>query len=256
MRRTDRRPRATAERERSTWTARREALALGLTRKDGAGRAAGRRPATARAAGLGGSAAQRRTRVRGGGRRRARCRGRRGRGRLRRRRRRPRWNCSRADDAGRAGLLVGGERRRAVPDRDRSWPAACPTVRAGRSTWSARRTRCGRRCAGRWTGWPSSPIWPRARPGAGAPDVRAVTPDGDLVGPRLGRRRAASAPSALEIQAAVDEADAKAAEADRPDRRRRSRTGSSARRRGRSPPRRGRADARAPCTSRTPGWPR
>ncbi len=162
-----------AERDRATWSARREALALGLTRKDGAGAllAAG-----ARLPGLLGSVAALLTV-------------------------RPGYEAAlaaalgavadavavtspadaaaalrllRDDDAGRAGLLVGGgpptlppvlpgstrprRPRRGGPGRG---GRRCRPGRRGRSTCSRRRLRCGRRWGAPWTGSRSWPTWTR-----------------------------------------------------------------------------------------------
>ena len=83
------------------------------------------------------------------------------------------------------------------------------------------------------------------------PGLRAVTRDGDLLGRQVGRRRLGECPSALEVQAAHAEAEAKAVE-----------TASSAADcrpslptgRVGNPNSRRRSNARSPrCTSQTPG---
>ena len=212
-----------ADRERSTWAARREALAIGLTRKDGAGAllaAAHRVPGllgsvaallsvepgheAALAAALGGIAdAVAVSDVDGAA---------------------AAMELLKADDWGRAGLLVGGT----PPTVDRSgWPplpagarwavdlvhapeelrpalhraldrvAVVPDLASGRAL-VARSPGGGQPGGG--------------QPG-GEPGVRAVTPDGDLLGADWAIGGSASAPSVIEVQAAVDEAQQKLDEA-------------------------------------------
>ncbi len=199
----------TAERERSTWTARREALAMGLTRKDGAGAllAAGSRlpgllgsvaallsvePGyeAALTAALGAladavavsSPAQARTAL----------------------------DLLKSTDAGRAGLVVGGTGDR--PGRA-DWPAlpsdarwavevlSCPEpLRAAVESALARvAVVADLDAAERLVGE--------------HPGVRAVTRAGDVLGRDWAAGGSASSPSALEVQAAVDEADQRAGEA-------------------------------------------
>ncbi|MBV9821342.1 MAG: chromosome segregation protein SMC, partial [Actinobacteria bacterium] len=197
----------TADRERSTWTARREALALGLTRKDGAGALLGAdlpgllgsvtallsvesgyeaaltgalgaladavavsSPADARAA----------------------------------------LELLKDTEAGRAGLLVGGA---AEGGTTAGWPALPAGVR-----WAVEVVSCPE---------PLRPAVEQAldrvavvadlaaaeRLVAGQPEIRAVTRAGDVLGRSWAAGGSASSPSALEVQAAVDEADQKAAEA-------------------------------------------
>ena len=206
------------ERDRATWSARREALALGLTRKDGAGAllAAGTRlpgllgsvaalltvrpgHEAALAAALGGIAdavavaspddAAAALRL------------------------------LKEDDGGRAGLLVG---------RVRSTPSTSDGSEAGRRDWPA---------------LPAGAAWaidlveaPDAlRPALhrtlervavvadlraarelveSFPEVRAVTADGDLLGAHWAIGGSGSSPSVIEVQAAVDEADQRVAEAE------------------------------------------
>jgi chromosome segregation protein len=200
----------TAERERSTWTARREALAMGLTRKDGAGAllAAGSQlpgllgsvaallsvepgfeaaltaalgaladavavssPADARAA----------------------------------------LQLLKSTDAGRAGLVVGGAGEHSAAQQD------LPALPSG-ARWAVDVVRCppslraavqaalaqvavvadldeAERLVGEHAG------------------VRAVTRAGDVLGRSWAAGGSSSSPSALEVQAAVDEADQRAAEA-------------------------------------------
>ena len=250
-----------AERDRATWSARKEALALGLTRKDGAGAllAAGTRlpgllgsvaalltvrpgHEAALAAALGGiadavavcSPADAAEALR----------------------------LLKTDDAGRAGLLIGHAAvpgpagdgpagavggavdgggavgRAAVPGRagDGSAGAVDGGALSGDSPGAAR----GR------SGWPALPgaaQWavdlveapPALRPAldraldrvavvvdldsardlvATRPGVRAVTADGDLLGADWAVGGSASAPSVIEVQAAVDEAETRLAEAE------------------------------------------
>ena len=62
-----------------------------------------------------------------------------------------------AADGGRAGLLIAGEHE--LPDRS-ELAGTASRCRPGRWTWSAPRSRCGRRCWPRWTGWRWWPSWP------------------------------------------------------------------------------------------------
>ena len=198
-----------AERERSTWAARRDALALGLTRKDGAGAllAAGSRlpgvlgsvaalltvesgHEAALAAALGAVAdavavaapedAVAALRLLG------------------------------ADDAGRAGLVLGG-----APVRiDRAgWPSLPPDA-----AWAIDVVRVPDALRGS-VGNALDRVAVVAdldvarRLVSAYPDVRAVTRDGDVLGTEWAAGGSASAPSAIEVQAAVDEAQQKADEA-------------------------------------------
>ncbi|MDT4961324.1 MAG: chromosome segregation protein [Pseudonocardiales bacterium] len=198
-----------AERERATWAARADALALGLTRKDGAGALlaagsrlpgllgsvaalltvdAGHEAALAAALGMVADAvavASATDAVSA-------------------------LEVLKHDDAGRAGLLVGG----AGSPMDRSgWPMLPPGA-----VWAVEVIR--------------APVAIRASIEdalhqvavvadlAGAhslvadhPSVRAVTHAGDVLGARWSAGGSASAPSAIEIRAAVDEAQLKADEA-------------------------------------------
>jgi chromosome segregation protein len=198
-----------AERERATWSARADALAMGLTRKDGAGAllAAGSRlpgvlgsvaallsvdagHEAALAAALGAVAdavavaspddAQRALEL------------------------------LKADDAGRAGLLVGGTQY--TVDRSR-WPALPPG-----SAWAVDVVRTPDALRGSVDAALDRialvPDLDAARRLVAAyPDVRAVTGDGDVMGARWSVGGSSSAPSAIEIRAAVDEAQQKADEA-------------------------------------------
>jgi chromosome segregation protein len=199
----------TAERERSTWTARREALAMGLTRKDGAGAllAAGSKlpgllgsvaallsvePGyeAALTAALGAladavavsSPAEARAAL----------------------------QLLKSTDAGRAGLLVGGGADR--PERS-GWPALPAAAR-----WAVEVISC------------PPPLRAAVESAlaqvAVVPDldtaeqlvaehvqVRAVTRSGDVLGRDWAAGGSSSSPSALEVQAAVDEADQRADEA-------------------------------------------
>ena len=200
-----------AERERSTWTARREALTLGLSRKDGAGAllAAGPRVPgllgsvaallaveagyeAALAAALGGVAdAVAVSSVDGAV---------------------AALELLKADDDGRAGLLVGGCPADTGTDRA-SWPAL-----PGGARWAVDLVQAP---------VPLRPALSRALDRvavvpdltaaralvAAEPGVRAVTPDGDLLGADWAVGGSASAPSVIEVQAAVDEAQQKLTEA-------------------------------------------
>jgi chromosome segregation protein len=200
-----------AERDRATWTARKDALSLGLTRKDGAGAllAAGTRlpgllgsvaalltvrpgHEAALAAALGGiadavavtspAAAADALRL------------------------------LKDDDGGRAGLLIGSGSRQEI-QRD-SWPA----LPAG-AEWAVELVEA-----------PAAlrPALDRALDRvavvadldaardvvATVPGIRAVTAAGDLLGADWAVGGSASAPSVIEVQAAVDEAETKLAEAE------------------------------------------
>jgi chromosome segregation protein len=195
-----------AERERSTWAARRDALALSLARKDGAGALlAADLPGvlgsvaavvqvqpgseTAVAAALGAvadavavaSPAVAVTAL----------------GRLK------------EDDAGRAGLLVGG----AAHDDDGAWPALPDGARWAVDLLDAPEalrpalTRALRRVAVVPSLDDARALLERE------PGLRAVTADGDLLGADWAAGGSATAPSLLEVQAAVDEAAARHDEA-------------------------------------------
>ncbi|MBV9592360.1 MAG: chromosome segregation protein SMC [Actinobacteria bacterium] len=206
-----------AERERSTWSARRDALALGLTRRDGAGAllAAGSRlPGVlgsvaallsvdpgyeaALAAALGvladavavGSVADATAAL----------------------------ELLKAEDSGRVALVVGGSPSTGTgsplrPDRA-CWPALPDDA-----SWAVDALRC--------------PDFVRAPIHAALdrvafvadldaairliethPDLRAVTASGDVLGPGWAAGGSASAPSTIEVQAAVDEAQQNADEAE------------------------------------------
>jgi chromosome segregation protein len=204
----------TAERERSTWTARREALAMGLTRKDGAGAllAAGSRlpgllgsmaallsvePGyeAALTAALGvladavvvSSPADARSAL----------------------------QLLKSTDAGRAGLVVGGadlSERSATAERQ-DWPALPAGAR-----WAVEVISCppSLRAAvesalARVAVVPDLEAAERLVTEHGG--VRAVTRAGDVLGRDWAAGGSLSSPSALEVQAAVDEADLRAAEA-------------------------------------------
>ncbi len=201
----------TADRERSTWTARREALAMGLTRKDGAGAllAAGSQlpgllgsvaallsvePGfeAALTAALGAVAdavavstpAEATAALR----------------------------LLRSTEAGRAGLLVGGESE--PPDRA-GWPSlpagarwAVEVVSAPKPLQAAVETALARVAV-------VDDLVEAERLVTEHGDVRAVTRSGDVLGRSWAAGGSASSPSALEVQAAVDEADQQAGEAAR-----------------------------------------
>ena len=206
--------RQVAEREQSTWSARRDALALGLTRKDGAGAllAAGSQlpgvlgavaalltvdpgHEAALAAALGALADAVAVNS-------------------------PRdaadaLTLLKAQDAGRAGLLVGGRGQtaeRGCGDRS-GWPQlpdgagwAADVVHAPPSLGATVAGALDRVAI-------VADLEAAHRLVTAEPTVRAVTPDGDVLGRGFAIGGSASAPSALEIQAAVDEAGTKAADA-------------------------------------------
>jgi chromosome segregation protein len=198
-----------AERDRSTWTARREALALGLARKDGAGAllAAGSRlPGVlgsvaallsvdlgyeaALAAALGtladavavASAHDAAAAL----------------------------DLLKSEDGGRAGLLVGG----GTADLDRTaWPSlpdgarwAVDVVHAPPALQASVQSALARVAVVDDLAAAQAFI-------AISPELRAVTRSGDALGQRWAAGGSASAPSTLEVQAAVDEAQQKADEA-------------------------------------------
>ena len=198
-----------AERERSTWTARADALAMGLTSKDGAGAllAAGSQlpgvlgsvaalltvdpgHEAALAAALGAiadavavsSAADAVQAL----------------------------ELLKSGDGGRAGLLVGGQPART--DRS-SWPALPSGAR-----WAADLVRSPDTVRGSVEGALDrvavvDDLSAAQRLISEHPDVRAVTKAGDVLGTRWSAGGSSSTPSAIEIRAAVDEAQQKADEA-------------------------------------------
>ena len=213
-----------AERDRATWSARKDALSLGLTRKDGAGAllAAGTRlpgllgsvaalltvrpgHEAALAAALGGIAdavavsspddAAAALRL------------------------------LKTDDAGRAGLLVGAASADLgrVNVEEPLERVDSTKIGAGAAGGGAVGDRAGRGAGGAAAGagpgagpgrrgrptWTPPARWSRARP-----DVRAVTAAGDLLGADWAVGGSASAPSVIEVQAAVDEADQRLTEAE------------------------------------------
>jgi len=198
-----------AERERSTWAARREALAMGLTRKDGAGAllAAG-----SRLPGVLGSVAALLTVESGHEAALAAALGAIAEavavaspddatGAL---------ELLKADDAGRAGLVIGG-----APSRlDRgAWPALPPEAR-----WVVDLVRAPDTLRGAVENALDqvavvADLGAARRLVSAHPAVRAVTPTGDVLGAGWAAGGSVSTPSAIEVQAAVDEAQQKADEA-------------------------------------------
>ena len=198
-----------AERDRSTWTARRDALALGLTRRDGAGAllaAGSRRPGVlgsvaalltvepgreaALAAALGAVAdAVAVSSVADAG---------------------AALRLLKAEDGGRAGLIVGGRPR----SLDRSeWPPlpsgaawAVDLVRAPDALGSAIDRALAQVAV-------VDTLDDAERLLAQYPAIRIATAGGDVLGPDWAAGGSPSAPSAMEIQAAVDEAQLHADEA-------------------------------------------
>ena len=119
------------------------------------------------------------------------------------------------DDAGRAALLVG-----AAPA---DMPAAgrrgrrCPTgaalgARRGRRARAAAPGRASGRCA-TWSSRRTSP--PRADRVVRDPELRAVTPEGDMLGAYAAAGGSAKQPSFIEVQAAVEEARRRTVDAER-----------------------------------------
>ena len=195
-----------AERERATWAARAEALALGLARKDGGGAllAAGARAPgvlgsvatlltvepgheAALAAALGAIAdaiavASPADAVRA-------------------------LQLLRSEDAGRAGLLVSEP----VSASDRaSWPALANGARWAIDLVQAPPTLAGSLEAALDRVAVVADLDAARSVVAAAPEVRAVTLEGDLLGARWASGGSSSTPSAIEIRAAVDEARHKA----------------------------------------------
>ncbi len=111
-----------------------------------------------------------------------------------------------AEDLGRAGLLLGGD---AGPDTS-GWPhAARPAPPTPASWWSAQPT-CVRRSSGCCSRSPWSRTCRRARElVAKLPDITAVTADGDVLSAWFAAGGSSSKPSLLEVQAALDEANAR-----------------------------------------------
>ena len=193
----------TAERERATWTARREALELSLTRKDGAGALLA---ASDRVSGVLGSVAALLTVAPG--------------------HEQPvaallgaaadavavtslddaaaALRLLRTDDAGRADLLIASSGR---PDDD---PQTWPQLPAG-ATWARELVQAPPSVRGALDRLLARAAvvatLDDARALVGAlPDCTAVTADGDVLGPGLARGGSSSGPSLLEVQAAADEA--------------------------------------------------
>ena len=201
-----------AERERSTWTARGEALAMGLTRKDGAGSvlAAGARlpgvlgsvaalltvetgHEAALAAALGAIAdavavasAEDASAA---------------------------LELLKAQDAGRVGLLIGGHGADLGPTDISGWPALPPgavwaraLVRGPEALQAVIEAALDRVAV-------VDDLAAATSLTSEHPTVRAVTRAGDILGARWAAGGSASSPSAIEIQAAVDEAQNNASEA-------------------------------------------
>jgi chromosome segregation protein len=196
-----------ADRERSTWSARRDALALGLARKDGAGALlaedvpgvlgavaallnvqAGFEAALTAALGAVADAVAVASPADAGA----------------------ALERLRSTDGGRAGLLVGGAAHRA--DRA-NWPAlpagcawAVEVVKAPDALLASIETVLDRVAVVADLAAAQALI-------SEHPQLRAVTRDGDVLGSNWAFGGSSSSPSALQVQAAVDEAEAKAAEA-------------------------------------------
>jgi chromosome segregation protein len=236
-----------AERDRATWTARKDALALGLTRKDGAGAllAAGTRlpgllgsvaalltvrpgHEAALAAALGGIADAVVVSSPGEA--------------------ADALRLLKDEDAGRAGLLIGQSNVPDALDAAGAGGAAAAAPGAGAAAAAAPGVGAAAGADGAdgraaWPALPAGASWavelveaPAAlRPAlaralervavvtdlaaareliAARPGVRAVTAEGDLLGADWAIGGSASAPSVIEVQAAVDEAEAKLAEAE------------------------------------------
>ncbi len=202
-----------AEREQSTWTARADALVVGLTRKDGTAAllAAGARlpgvlgsvaalltvePGyeTAVAAALGAAAdavavASSTDAVSA-------------------------LELLKSDDGGRAGLLVGDPAAGvldAAPSTTLALPTGAPLGARGGA--GAARAAGRRRPAPSTTSSIVADLPAAASLVADHPEVRAVTRDGDVLGAHWSAGGSASQPTAIEISAAVDEARQKADEA-------------------------------------------
>ncbi len=106
-------------------------------------------------------------------------------------------------DLGRAGLVLGS----GPSVRRQRLAGAARRARRTPSTWSPAPTPSARRWPGCSTGSPWSTTWPRpGRCVARDASLTAVTRDGDLLGAHVAAGGSASQPSLIEIQAAVDEA--------------------------------------------------
>jgi chromosome segregation protein len=198
-----------AERERSTWTARRDALAMGLTRKDGAGALlaagsrlpgvlgsvaalltvqAGHEAALTAALGAIADAVAVASPADAGA----------------------ALELLKSSDGGRAGLLVGGSPGRA--DRS-SWPVLGGDARWAVDVVSSPDSLRGAVEEALQRVAVVADLDAAHRLVAQHPEVRAVTRAGDVLGRTWAAGGSSSSPSALEVQAAVDEAEQKAAEA-------------------------------------------
>ena len=114
------------------------------------------------------------------------------------------------EDAGRAGLIVGGATTPLIARNGRS------CHREPRGPWIScgRRTRCEVRSTGPWRRSRWSTTWTtQSRLVAQCPGIRVVTRAGTCSGPDWAAGGSPSAPSTIEIQAAVDEAQQNADEA-------------------------------------------
>jgi chromosome segregation protein len=197
-----------AEKDRSTWVARREALALGLARKDGAGALL---EAAAELTGVLGSVAALLTvqpgyevaltaalgaaadavAVAGTADARAAI------------------ELLKAGEAGRSGLLVGA----AAPPDDPRLPALPDGARWALDLVGAPASLAGALATALHRVAVVDDLDAALRLVEREPDVRAVTRDGDVLGAHWAAGGSSSSPSALEVQAAVDEAEQRAADA-------------------------------------------
>ena len=154
--------------------------------------------------------------------------------------------CSRSLTPGGPRCVVGGRggtRRPAV--RSTRCGRTCRTAPAGRPTSSSAPTASARPCTARCATSSSSPTWPPpAALVADNAELRAVTPDGDVLGAYAAAGGSGKATSYIEVQAAVDEARASRQSAEQ----------SIGELQGpaRRGPRRGRRRTRRPSTSRPP----
>ncbi|MGI8679729.1 MAG: chromosome segregation protein SMC [Jatrophihabitans sp.] len=199
-----------AERERSTWTARADALVVGLTRKDGT---ASLLAAGARLPGVLGSVAALLTVQSGHEAAVAAALGpvadavavaspRDARHAL---------EMLKDEDGGRAGLLVGDQR--GAPGSRDGWPALPPGAVWALDVVQVPSELRGSVEAALYRVAVVRDLVAAAGLVSDHPEVRTVTPDGDVLGMRWATGGSSSAPSAIEISAAVDEARQKADEA-------------------------------------------
>ncbi len=122
-----------------------------------------------------------------------------------------------AEDLGRAGMLLGAASPRGRPTNPRNgprrWPAL-PALGAVRRRRGRRRARApSRRPPGAAVRSPWSRIWTPRTAGGGGTGVVAVTRDGDVLSTHFASGGSSAQPSLIEVQAAIDDAESRLAEA-------------------------------------------